>query len=43
MIRFSGTEPYIRIMVECENEGLSKKIANELKLVVETLNKEYQN
>ena len=43
MIRFSGTEPYIRIMVECENEGISKKIANELKVVVENLNKEYQN
>ena len=43
MIRFSGTEPYIRIMVECENEGISKKIANELKIVVENLNKEYQN
>ena len=41
MIRVSGTEPYIRIMVEGLNEKAAKESAARLKQVIESLNKEF--
>jgi len=41
MIRVSGTEPYIRIMVETQDEQISKESAERLKDVIESLNKEF--
>lgn len=41
MIRISGTEPYIRIMVECADHLLAEELALELKQTVEKLNAEY--
>ena len=41
MIRVSGTEPYIRIMVETKDENKSKKIANNIKQVIEEIDKEF--
>ena len=40
MIRVSGTEPFIRIMVETQNETHSTEIAKRLAKVVETIEKE---
>ena len=42
MIRVSGTEPYIRIMVEALDEGMARASAERLKQVVECLDKEYE-
>jgi phosphoglucosamine mutase len=42
MIRVSGTEPYIRVMVECQDKDLSLKIANELAEVVKQINLEFE-
>ena len=42
MIRVSGTEPYIRIMVESQDEQLSKECAERLRVVIEELSKEYE-
>jgi phosphoglucosamine mutase len=36
-VRPSGTEPYIRILVEAEDEELTKNIANEIKVLVEAI------
>lgn len=41
MIRVSGTEPYIRIMVETQNQALSQECADRLKAVIEEINKEF--
>jgi len=41
MIRVSGTEPYIRIMVESLNEVQAHESANRLKELIENLNKEF--
>lgn len=41
MIRVSGTEPFIRIMVEGEDETAVKESALRMKVVIESLNKEY--
>ena len=43
MIRMSGTEPYIRVMVETENEGLSKTTAERLAGVIREINKEIES
>ena len=40
MIRVSGTEPYIRIMVESLNQEVSKKVANEIAECVRQIDKE---
>ena len=40
MIRVSGTEPYIRIMVESRDEDLSRTCAYRLKEVIESMNGE---
>ena len=41
MLRMSGTEPCIRIMVESQDCSLSKKIANEFAELILNLNKKY--
>lgn len=41
MIRVSGTEPCIRIMVETKNEELSKKSAERLAETIKEINKEF--
>lgn len=41
MIRVSGTEPYIRIMVEGKEKEVVKESALRLKSVIDTLNKEF--
>ena len=41
MIRVSGTEPYIRIMVETQNQALSQECADRLRAVIEEINKEF--
>lgn len=43
MIRMSGTEPYIRVMVETENEELSKTTAERLAGVIREINKEIES
>lgn len=42
MIRVSGTEPCIRIMVETKNESISEKIANEIALEVKQIDGEFK-
>ena len=42
MIRMSGTEPYIRVMVESQDEETSAKYANELADVIKQLNLEFE-
>ncbi len=42
MIRVSGTEPYIRVMVETEDEQLSKTTAQKLAEVITQINKEFE-
>lgn len=42
MIRVSGTEPYIRVMVETDNESLSKTTAERIAGVIRELNKEIE-
>ncbi|MBL7684749.1 MAG: phosphoglucosamine mutase, partial [Deltaproteobacteria bacterium] len=34
LLRYSGTEPLLRIMVECENESLMKQVVSDLKTEV---------
>ena len=41
MVRISGTEPFIRIMAESKSKLKAEKAANELKKVIEDLNKEF--
>lgn len=41
MIRVSGTEPYIRIMVETKDESLSKETAKELEDVIKRINEAF--
>lgn len=41
MIRVSGTEPYIRVMVESKDANLSAECANRLRDIIEELNKEF--
>ena len=36
VVRPSGTEPKLRVMVECEDENLMNKVANEVAEVVRT-------
>ncbi len=43
MIRVSGTEPYIRVMVESQDKQLSNQIANELACVISEINQEYES
>ena len=40
MIRVSGTEPYIRIMVETKDETCSAEIAKRLEYVIQTIEME---
>ena len=40
MIRVSGTEPYIRIMVETKDETCSAEIAKRLECVIQTIERE---
>ena len=40
MIRVSGTEPVIRIMVESDNYEKSKTIAEELETIIKKIDKE---
>lgn len=37
LLRASGTEPKIRVMVECENQKLAKKLADEMTTIIERL------
>ena len=41
MVRYSGTEPKIRIMVECENEELAISSAKQIEKVVFEIDKQY--
>lgn len=43
MIRVSGTEPYIRIMVETRDKALSQEVALRLKTAIEQINSEVEN
>ena len=40
MIRVSGTEPYIRVMVETKDEQKSKDVAKLFEELIKNLNKE---
>ncbi len=42
MIRISGTEPYIRVMVESQNKNLSLGVAKELANVINQINMEFE-
>jgi phosphoglucosamine mutase len=40
LVRASGTEPYVRVMVEAESEDLCKMVSNELVIKISELEKE---
>ena len=42
MIRVSGTEPIIRVMVETEDEKLSNSTAEKIANVIREINKEFE-
>lgn len=41
MVRLSGTEPYVRVMVECKNKQEADESAQKIKDVIEELNREF--
>lgn len=41
MVRVSGTEPMIRVMVETEDEELSQKVATKIAEIIKQINKEF--
>ena len=41
MVRISGTEPYIRVMVECQDEKKSKEIAEKIVKTIQKINGDF--
>lgn len=41
MVRISGTEPYVRVMVECKNKKKSKEIAEKIVKTIQKINGDF--